>query len=59
MTEGMKPAPFATTPDKIADAVINGLQKNKEMIWAPPILSTVFTILRHLPRPLWRKISAG
>ncbi|MEX1218254.1 MAG: decaprenylphospho-beta-D-erythro-pentofuranosid-2-ulose 2-reductase [Acidimicrobiales bacterium] len=59
MTEGMKPAPFATTPDKIADAVVNGLQKNKELIWAPPIMSLLFTILRHLPRPLWRKISAG
>lgn len=56
MTEGMKPAPFATTPDKIADAVITGLQKNKEIIWAPPILAAVFTILRHLPRALWRKL---
>jgi decaprenylphospho-beta-D-erythro-pentofuranosid-2-ulose 2-reductase len=59
MTEGLKPAPFATTPDKIADAVINGLQKNKEIIWAPPIMSILFTLLRHLPRPFWRKISAG
>ena len=59
MTEGLKPAPFATTPDKIADAVINGLQKNKELIWAPPIMSILFTLLRHLPRPIWRKISAG
>ena len=59
MTEGLKPAPFATTPDKIADAVINGLQKNKEIIWAPPIMSILFTMHRHLPRPIWRKISAG
>jgi decaprenylphospho-beta-D-erythro-pentofuranosid-2-ulose 2-reductase len=59
MTEGMKPAPFATTPDKIADAVMAGLQKNKEIIWAPPIMSILFTLLRHLPRPIWRKISAG
>lgn len=59
MTEGMKPAPFATTPDKIADAVINGLQKNKSIIWAPPIMGPLFTTMRHLPRPLWRKLSAG
>lgn len=59
MTEGMKPAPFATTPDKIADAVITGLQRNKEIIWAPAILGPVFTILRHLPRIVWRKLSAG
>jgi len=58
MTEGMKPAPFATTPDKIADTVISGLQKNKEIIWAPSILMPMFLTLRHLPRFLWRKVSA-
>ena len=58
MTEGMKPAPFATTPDKIADTVINGLQKNKELIWAPSIMMPMFLTLRHLPRFLWRKVSA-
>ena len=35
------------------------LSKNKEIIWAPPIMSILFTLLRHLPRPIWRKISAG
>ena len=58
MTEGMKPAPFATTPDKIADTVISGLQKNKEIIWAPSIMMPMFLTLRHLPRCLWRKVSA-
>jgi len=59
MTEGMKPAPFATTPDKIAEAVVNGLQKNKELIWAPPIMMPIFLTLRHLPRFLWRRVSAA
>lgn len=59
MTEGMKPAPFATTPDKIADAVIGGLQKNKELIWAPSIMMPMFLTLKHLPRFLWRKVSAS
>ena len=58
MTEGMTPAPFATTPDKIADAVISGLQKNREIIWAPAIMGPMFTVLRHLPRMVWRKLSA-
>ncbi len=59
MTEGMKPAPFATTPDKIAEAVVAGLQRGRQTIWAPPVLGVVFTILRHLPRPLWRRLSRG
>jgi len=59
MTEGLKPAPFSTSPDKIAEAVINGLQKGKELIWAPPIMGPLFTILRHAPRFVWRRLSAG
>lgn len=58
MTEGMEPAPFATTPDKIADAVITGLQKNREIIWAPPIMGPMFNVLRHVPRMVWRRLSA-
>ena len=56
MTEGMKPAPFSATPDQIADAVMTGLQRGRRVIWAPPILRPVFTILRHLPLPLWRRL---
>lgn len=59
MTEGMKPAPFATTPEKIAETVIAGLQKNKEIIWAPAIMMPMFLTLKHLPRFLWRKVSAS
>ena len=59
MTEGMKAAPFSTTPDKVADSVVTGLQRGHEIIWAPSILRYVFTVLRHLPRPLWRRLGAG
>jgi decaprenylphospho-beta-D-erythro-pentofuranosid-2-ulose 2-reductase len=58
MTEGMEAAPFSTTPEKVADAVINGLAHNREIIWAPPILRVLFSVLRHLPRAVWRKVSA-
>lgn len=56
MTEGMKPAPFSASPDEIADAVVTGLQRGRRVIWAPPVLRPVFTILRHLPLPLWRRL---
>ena len=58
MTEGMAPAPFATTPDEVADAVVAGLAKGKEVIWAPRILAPLFTVMANLPRPLWRRVSA-
>ena len=56
MTAGRAPAPFATTPDAVADAVVRGLEKGAETIWAPPALRYVFAGMRHLPRPLWRRV---
>jgi decaprenylphospho-beta-D-erythro-pentofuranosid-2-ulose 2-reductase len=56
MTAGMKPVPFATTPDKVADAIVDGLRRGSHTVWAPPILRWVFVALRHLPRPLFRRL---
>ena len=58
MTEGREPAPFATTPEAVADEIAKGLAKGADVVWAPPILRYVFSAFRHLPRPVWRKVSA-
>ena len=58
MTEGMKPAPFSTTPENVADLLADGLTKGTEVIWAPPVLKYPFFIFRLLPRAIWRKVSA-
>lgn len=57
MTEGMEAAPFATTPDKVAADIVAGLSKGAVVVWSPPVLRWVFSVLRHLPRPLWRIVS--
>jgi decaprenylphospho-beta-D-erythro-pentofuranosid-2-ulose 2-reductase len=59
MTEGLDPAPFATTPEVVAAAVADGLTRRREVVWAPGILRVVFAAFRHLPRPLWRKVAAS
>jgi decaprenylphospho-beta-D-erythro-pentofuranosid-2-ulose 2-reductase len=58
MTEGREPAPFSTTPDAVADDIAKGLAKGAEIVWSPPILRVLFSTLRHLPRPVWRKVAA-
>jgi decaprenylphospho-beta-D-erythro-pentofuranosid-2-ulose 2-reductase len=58
MTEGLEPAPFPTTPADVAAAVAEGLAKRRVVIWEPAILRVLYSGLRHLPRPLWRKVSA-
>jgi decaprenylphospho-beta-D-erythro-pentofuranosid-2-ulose 2-reductase len=56
MTAGMKPVPFTTTPERVADAILEGLRRGSHTVWAPPILRWVFVALRHLPRPLFRRL---
>jgi decaprenylphospho-beta-D-erythro-pentofuranosid-2-ulose 2-reductase len=56
MTAGMKAAPFATTPEKVAAALVAGLRSNSRIIWVPGVLRWVFMVLRHLPGPIWRRL---
>jgi decaprenylphospho-beta-D-erythro-pentofuranosid-2-ulose 2-reductase len=59
MTEGMAAAPFATTPDAVAAATVAALRRRRRMVWAPGILRVVFSVLRHLPGPVWRRLPLG
>ena len=56
MTEGMKPAPLSTTPDAVADLIVSGVAKRKELVWAPAPLRLMLSILRHIPRAIFRKL---
>lgn len=57
MTEGMDVPPLATTPNEVAHAIINGITRNREIVWVPGKLQWVMSILRHLPRPLFRRLN--
>ncbi len=59
MTAGLKPAPFATTPEKVAAVTVAGLRNGRRMVWAPGVLRYVFSVLRHVPAPLWRRLPLG
>ena len=56
MTTGLPDAPFTTTPEAVADAIVAGLAKGDEVVHAPPFLRYVFSAIRHVPRPLFRKL---
>ena len=56
MTEGMDSAPLAVTPEDVADAVVAGVRARKELVWVPAALRPVMSGLRHVPRPLFRKL---
>ena len=56
MTEGMTPAPFSSTPEQVADAVIDGLRAGREVVWVPPVLKLVMAAMRLLPAPVFRRL---
>ena len=56
MTEGMKPAPLSTTPEAVASAVVDAVRNRREQVWVPAPLRGVMSVLRHLPRPVFRRL---
>lgn len=56
MTEGMAPAPMSATPGDVADAIVTGLEKRSAVVYVPAKLRLVFAVLRHLPRPVFRRL---
>jgi decaprenylphospho-beta-D-erythro-pentofuranosid-2-ulose 2-reductase len=56
MTAGLKPAPFATTPEAVAQATARALSGRAHTIWVPGVIRYLFMVLRHLPRPIYRRL---
>ena len=56
MTAGLEAAPFATSPDAVAEAAVKALAGRAHTVWVPPSLRYVFAVLRHLPRPIYRRL---
>ena len=59
MTRGLKSAPLAATPRQVAEVAVAGMKAGKHTVWAPPALRYVFMILRHVPRPIFRRLPLG
>ena len=57
MTEGLDAAPFATTPDEVANDMFDGLAKGRAIIHSPAVLSPIGLILKNLPATIWRQLS--
>jgi short-subunit dehydrogenase len=51
---GLSPAPLSSTPEQVAEATAR--QIGRDVVWVPGALRLLFTVLRLLPRPLWRRL---
>jgi short-subunit dehydrogenase len=56
MTEGMKPAPFSSTPQQVAAATARALAKGRRTVWVPWVLHPLFAVMKLLPQSVWRRM---
>jgi decaprenylphospho-beta-D-erythro-pentofuranosid-2-ulose 2-reductase len=56
MTQGREPAPMSVDADQVAQAVVRGVATRAELVWVPSLLRGVMSGLRHVPRPLFRRL---
>ena len=56
MTAGLDAAPLSQTPEQVAEVIVSGLLAGRHTVWAPPAMRWVMSALRHLPRPVFRRL---
>jgi decaprenylphospho-beta-D-erythro-pentofuranosid-2-ulose 2-reductase len=56
MTAGLETPPMASRPDDVARAIVAGIRANREIVWVPGKLRWIMSVLRHLPRPVFRRL---
>jgi decaprenylphospho-beta-D-erythro-pentofuranosid-2-ulose 2-reductase len=56
MTRGLEAAPLAVTPERVAEAVVAAVRDKHELIWVPAPMRAVMSGLRHVPRPIFRRL---
>jgi decaprenylphospho-beta-D-erythro-pentofuranosid-2-ulose 2-reductase len=53
---GTKEAPFTVDKEYVAELAVTASAKGKELVWAPGAFRYVMMVLRHIPRPVFRKL---
>ena len=56
MTEGMKAAPLSIKPADVAVQVTDAVHKRRELVWAPAPMRVLMSVLRHIPRVIFRRL---
>ncbi|MCV7226123.1 decaprenylphospho-beta-D-erythro-pentofuranosid-2-ulose 2-reductase [Mycolicibacterium komossense] len=53
---GAKEAPFTVDKEYVANLAVTASAKGKDLVWAPGAFRYVMMVLRHVPRPIFRKL---
>lgn len=53
---GAKEAPLTVDKEFVAELAVTSAAKGKELVWAPGPVRYLMSVLRHIPRPIFRKL---
>lgn len=56
MTQGRDPAPLAVTAEQAGQAIVDAVRTRKEIVWVPGPMRVMMSVLRHIPRPVFRRL---
>jgi len=56
-TSGREEGVLPSTPEEVATAIELGLRRRSEVVWVPGALRLVLSVLRHLPRRAFRRLT--
>ncbi|OCB36403.1 decaprenylphospho-beta-D-erythro-pentofuranosid-2-ulose 2-reductase [Mycobacterium malmoense] len=56
MSAHVKEAPLTVDKEYVANLAVTAAAKGKELVWAPGAFRYVMMVLRHIPRPVFRKL---
>jgi decaprenylphospho-beta-D-erythro-pentofuranosid-2-ulose 2-reductase len=56
MSAHVKEAPLTVDKEYVANLAVTASAKGKELVWAPGAFKYVMMVLRHIPRPIFRKL---
>jgi len=53
---GAKEAPFTVNKEDVAALAVASAAKGKDLVWAPGPVRYLMAVMRHIPRPIFRKL---
>lgn len=56
MSEHIKEPPLTVNKEVVAETAVRAADKGKELVWVPGPWRVVMSVLRHIPRPVFRKL---
>lgn len=56
MSAHVKEAPMTVDKEYVAELAVTASAKGKDLVWAPGAFRYVMMVLRHIPRPIFRKL---